>query len=229
MLAYLFDIDGTILLTGGAGTRAINRVFEERYGLQGAMDPVQPGGKTDPMIMCEIFEHRLGRTPDDDELAAIFEAYVPYLADEIRSSEGFVVMPGAPEAVRWLAGRSEVHLGIATGNIREAARIKLEHIDLWGAFSFGGYGSDSGHRDELVARAMHRGRERDAAAHLADTDFVVVGDTPLDIDAARACGARVVCVPTGRYSADDLRRHHPDALLDSLEQLPAWHRAEIGD
>lgn len=225
MLAYLFDIDGTILLTGGAGTRAINRVFQERHGVPGAMDPVQPGGKTDPLIITEIFELKLGRSPSEAEIQEIFEAYVPYLATEIRRSERFLVMPGAPEAVRWLRGRPGVHLGIATGNIRDAARLKLEHIDLWAEFSFGGYGSDSADRAELVARAMERGREQAGAAGLADREFVVVGDTPRDVDAARACGARIVAVPTGRYGADELAACQPDALLDSLEQLPDWHSA----
>ena len=225
MLAYLFDIDGTILLTGGAGSRAINRVFLERYGVSRAMDPVQAGGKTDPLILAEIFENTLDRTPSEEEIGAIFEAYVPYLALELRRSERLVVMPGAPEAVRWLSGRAEVHLGIATGNIREAARLKLEHIDLWKEFSFGGYGSDSSDRAELVARAMERGREQPGAARLADSDFVVVGDTARDVAAARACGARVVAVPTGHYTAHDLNECDPDALLESLEQLPAWHLA----
>jgi len=226
-LIYLFDIDGTILLTGGAGTRALNRVFLDRYGFSDAMRSVQPHGKTDPIILAEVFEDHLDRAPSPDELEAIFDAYVPYLREEVARAERFEVMPGAPEAVRFLA-TAGVGLGIATGNIQRAARIKLERTGLWECFAFGGYGDDSADRAELVARAMERGRAstgRDVAA----SDFVVVGDTPRDIDAARACGARVVAVPTGRHGRDELAAHAPDALLSTLWELPDWHRRTTGD
>jgi phosphoglycolate phosphatase-like HAD superfamily hydrolase len=214
--AYLFDIDGTLVLTGGAGTRALNRVFRDRYAIEGAMDAVQPGGKTDPMIVREVFHSRLGRDAADDEIAAIFEVYVPLLRVEIQASARFRTMPAAVETVRWLGGQSGVKLGLATGNIRGAAEAKLAHIDLWGAFGFGGYGDDSGDRAELVRIAMQR-------AGAAD-EYVVVGDTPRDIEAARACGCRVVCVPTGSTSADELAGHRPDALFATLAELPSWHQ-----
>jgi phosphoglycolate phosphatase-like HAD superfamily hydrolase len=222
-LVYLFDIDGTILLTGGAGTRAFNRVFRERYGIEGAMDHVRPGGKTDPIILGEIFERAFSRAPDSTESNEIFTSYVPYLEIEVAQSNRFQMMPGAAEAVRHLAGLG-VTLGVGTGNIRAAARIKLSRPGLWDLFDFGGFGDDSADRADLIACAIGRARAS-APEPIRDDEFVVVGDTPHDISAARACGARVVAVPTGGTDRDTLAALEPDAVLDTLEQLPAWHAA----
>lgn len=225
MILYLFDIDGTILLTGGAGSRAINDIFLRRYGVDDAMRTIDPGGKTDPLIFGEIFEGRLGRPPDDDEIDDILDEYVPLLEREIAASERFHTMPAAVETVTYLSGRADVTLGIATGNVRGAARAKLQHIDLWDVFEFGGFGCDSADRGELVARAIER-------AHNGDRSFdpdhiVVVGDTVRDIAAARACGVQALAVSTGSTSRETLAAADPDQVFETLAELPRWHEARF--
>jgi phosphoglycolate phosphatase len=221
-MLYLFDIDGTILLTGGAGSRALNRVFRDRHDLDGAMDDVSAGGKTDPQIVTEIFVRHLGRAPTAAEIDAVIDDYVPLLRAELRRSPAFRTMPAVAEAIDYLEGRPGIHLGIATGNVRAGARAKLEHIDLWERFAFGGFGDDSAERPGLVERAIERGCAH-VGARVARELVVVVGDTPLDIAAARACGVRVVAVATGAVDPETLAAAAPDAVLDTLAELPAWH------
>lgn len=224
-MLYLFDIDGTILLSGGAGSRALNRVFEQRYGVADGMTGVSPAGKTDPLIVGEMFEARLGRAPRAGEIDELLCVYVPALRDEIAASERFRLMPDVIDALDYLATRTEVVLGLATGNIESAAQVKLERAGLWSRFAFGGYGSDSSDRAQLVARAIERGCEH-AGRQLSPREVIVVGDTPRDIHAARANGVRVVAVATGPSSdRDRLAEHAPDALFDTLAELAAWHEA----
>jgi phosphoglycolate phosphatase-like HAD superfamily hydrolase len=223
-MIYLFDIDGTILLTGGAGTRALNRVFRELYAIDDAMSVVHPAGMTDPVIVADIFAAFLGRAPTTVETQTVLDTYVPYLRDEVSNDRRFRLMPGAAETVTFLAGEAHVTLGIATGNIRAAAEIKLSRAGLWSAFRFGGFGDDHADRGHLVARAIERAKQL-AAREVPPDRIVVVGDTPRDVAAARACGVQVIAVPTGSYDRSTLEATRPDTVLDSLWELPAWHRA----
>lgn len=218
---YLFDIDGTLLLSGGSGSIAINQLFEERYGAQGVMDSVVAGGKTDPMIFQECARNGLQRELTEDEVSVLIEAYLPMLASELQRASRFRLMPYVRECMAFVAGVQDL-VGIATGNVEGAAMAKLERAALRNHFHFGGYGSDSAIRPELVAAAMKRGREC-AGRELPDEDFIVVGDTLHDITAARACGARVIAVATGSASKETLAEGKPDALFETLEELPAWH------
>jgi phosphoglycolate phosphatase-like HAD superfamily hydrolase len=222
---YLFDIDGTILLTGGAGIRAFNRVFAERYGVEGAANGVRAGGKTDPRIVDEICREVLGRAPTDGEIDEILCAYVPELARELRASPGFRVMPGAIFAIETLTRTHGVLLGLATGNLRAGARLKLEHIGVWERFVCGGFGDDAPDRAGLVARAIERARVA-AQCPVPAERIAVVGDTPADVAAARACGVRVVAVPTGSYDRAALVAAGADVVLETLADLPAWHEAD---
>jgi phosphoglycolate phosphatase-like HAD superfamily hydrolase len=218
-MLYLFDIDGTLLLSGGAGSRALDRTFADLFGLAGAMDQMNPGGKTDPMIIEEVFTTRLGRAPEAAEIDLVLERYLPALRVELARSERFRLMPHVVEALDYLA--HTVVLGLATGNVRDAAQAKLERAGLWQRFAFGGYGCDHRHRERLVARAI----ERAGGAALDPRCVVVVGDTPMDIAAARACGVRALAVATGTAPMHELAACQPDGLLATLAELPAWHQA----
>ncbi len=222
---YLFDIDGTLLLSGGAGSRVINRVFERRFDVEDAMASVSPGGKTDDMIFQECAIAKLGRELSRSEVDAMQEAYLSDLPEELASSPGFRLMPFVRECLDFLVA-STPQLGIATGNVESAAQSKLAQAGLSHYFCFGGYGSDSARRSELVSAAVQRGSEIHGAA-IAVEKFVVVGDTVRDIEAARACGVRVIAVATGSSTMDELRAAKPDALFGTLEELPAWHSAEF--
>ena len=225
-MLYLFDIDGTLLLSGGAGSRALDRVFADLHGIRGAMDHVWPGGKTDPIIIEEVFALHLGRPPTVAEYDEVIERYLPLLHAELARSEQFRLMPAVIETLDFLAGDGGVTLGLATGNVRAAAEAKLERAGLWPRFALGGYGCDHRDRERLVARAIERATEL-GGAPVDPRDVVVVGDTPFDIAAARACGARVVAVATGRPSREELAACEPDVLLDTLAELPAWHDALV--
>ena len=222
-ILYLFDVDGTLLRAGGAGSRAIDEVFRARYGLDRAMDGIDPGGRTDPWILGEIFTAKLGRAPADGEIDAVLADYVPALVRALAAAPQFRVLPHVVEVLDWLGARGGVHLGVATGNVEPGARAKLDRGGLGDRFAFGGYGCDSAVRAELVARAIARGV---AVAGSAER-VVVVGDTVHDVAAARACGAHVVAVATGTQSRAALEAAAPDAVMDTLEGLPDWHAALV--
>jgi phosphoglycolate phosphatase-like HAD superfamily hydrolase len=225
-MLYLFDIDGTILLTGGAGKRALDWVFAQRHGVQGAMNSIRAGGKTDPYIITEIFLAHLRREPTAAEIEEVLDAYIPRLRHELSTDAGFRLMPHVVEILSYLETRPEVSLALATGNVRAGAEAKLAHCDLWSRFPVGGFGCDAPVRAALVARAIER-----ATAHtgrrFARREIVVVGDTPHDVSAARACGVRVVAVATGATSRAELERTGADLVLDTLAELPAWHEEQL--
>jgi phosphoglycolate phosphatase-like HAD superfamily hydrolase len=219
-IVYLFDIDGTLLHGRRSGRDALDAAFVALHGVPEASAGVRFGGKTDPVIVDEIFAARLGRAPTPNERAACLDAYVPRVCAHLATG-GVDVLPGVRDALERLAVRPEVRLGIATGNVRAGADAKLAAAELTAFFSFGGYACDSPVRAELVAIARARG-----SAGVRDVrEVVVVGDTIFDIAAARACGATAVAVATGADSADALA--HADAVLASMSELLAWHEARF--
>jgi len=223
VILYLFDIDGTLLHAHGSGRAAFDAVFEDQHGVGNASEGIRYGGKTDPQIVAEIFEARLGRAPSPAEIDAFLDAYISRLRVML-AANGVVVIGGVLEALEALAARPGIALGLATGNIRAGAHEKLAAARLLPWFettAIGGFGCDSAVRAELVARAIERGRERGATG-----EVIVVGDTIHDISAARACGATVCAVATGSDPADKLT--HADAVFRSLAELPAWHAQRFG-
>lgn len=209
----LFDIDGTLLLSGGAGARALDRAFSALHGVEGAMEGIRLGGKTDPAIVREMFRQRLDRAPSAAELSTLFDAYLPLLTEEVAASPGFVVMPGIESLLGRLAQRADLLVGLVTGNLEPAARIKLARPGFNHHFRFGGFGSDSEDRDRLTQLGVERGR---AIAERADPRVVVVGDTPHDVQAARHVGAYSIAVATGMTPYDALAAAAPDLLLRDL-------------
>jgi phosphoglycolate phosphatase len=212
--AVLFDIDGTLLTTGGAGGRAWAKAFEERFGEAADITRFSEVGMTDPDVAHATFVGTLGREPDDDELARLIMGYLLHLPDEVQHSPGYRVFDGVHDTLAALSGMGAV-LGLVTGNIEGAARIKMERSHLNRYFAFGGYGTDSRDRAELTRAAIARaetlhGHDIDPAA------IMVVGDTPRDVEAARAVGAISVTVATGDYSEEQLRAAGADHVLPNL-------------
>lgn len=219
MRLVLFDIDGTLLLTGGAGSRALRRALYEVYGLTEGMEGIRPDGKTDPLIVREALR-RNGQDADSQGplSPAFFPSYVAHLREEIGASgDKFVVLPGVCDLLFKLQNESRFMLGLATGNIEEGARVKLEHAALTSFFSFGGYGSDAEDRTEVVRIAIRRGLERIGPAR--PEAIFVVGDTPRDIVHAKEAGARTIAVASGVYTREELQHHQPDLLVDRLDPL----------
>lgn len=215
MKLLLFDIDGTILLTNGAGSRAANRAFEKIYGLKDAMGGINAAGKTDPLILSEMFMKSLSRKYTQEEAQVLYPEYVKYLEEEIVKSQ-IDIMPGIPALLEKLSERKDIILGIATGNIEHGAWIKLRQTGLHIHFGFGGFGSDSESREGLIRKAVERAKSHLNRKENFDKVFVI-GDTPYDIIHGRAAGAVTVAVATGSYSATELSDHSPDYLFDHLE------------
>lgn len=223
MRIILFDIDGTLLLTGGAGLRALGRVFRDRYGVEDAYKGVEFHGCTDAGILRAIIRRHLRRDPENGELGEVGDLYVAALRRVLAEGvPAFRVLPGAREALEALHGRSDVTLGLATGNLEPAAWAKLRHAELDGFFRVGGFGTDSEDRQELTRRGAERAR-REAGGD-DRTPVLVVGDTLHDVRCAKGIGAACLAVATGNASLEALRAAGADWTVPALD-APEARRA----
>lgn len=212
--SVLFDIDGTLLVTGGAGGAAWQRGFRELYGVEANVAEHTDAGMTDPEIVKIVFREVIGREGTPEERSKVVGAYLKHLPDTVAESDGYRVMPGVEELLDRLI-EAGVLLGLVTGNIEAAAHVKLARGRLNRFFSFGGYGSDSPDRTEVTEAALRRG-ELVSGGTLAEGACIAVGDTPRDVEAGHGAGIRVVGVATGSYSVDQLRNAGADWALESL-------------
>ena len=222
----LFDIDGTLVLTGGAGLRAMNRACAEIAGIENALDGHVPlAGRTDWIILRDVMD-RVGRELDDDLYRALRDRYVERLGEEIqlegRGPKG--VMPGIRELLDALETRPDVFLGLLTGNFERGARIKLEYFDLWRYFRCGAFGDDAADRNALVPFAVDRARGCGLEKDVSGDRVLVVGDTPHDVACAFAAGAVPVAVATGSYTSDQLRAAGAEHVFEDLSDTAAFLR-----
>jgi phosphoglycolate phosphatase len=214
-LAILFDVDGTLISTGGAGTKSWRRAFEVLYGVPADIGEFSEAGMTDPEVARSTFRNVIGRQPTEREMARLLAEYLERLPQEVETSEQYRVLPGAEALLRRLR-REGFLLGIVTGALEAAAHIKLARARLNRFFAFGGYGSDSPSRTDLTRRAMERAGAI-LGLELDPTSVYVVGDTPKDVEAARGVGAVAVGIASGHYSTNDLLQAGADVVLPSLE------------
>ena len=215
----LWDIDGTLLTTGGAGAVAWQRAFGDLYGVEANIDEHTRAGMTDPEITEIIFDEVVGRKGTPEEHAEVVAKYLEYMPEAVAESSGYRIMPGIEEILPRLAEAGIVQ-GIVSGNVEPAARIKLERGDLNKYLSFGGFGSDARDRTEVTMRAIERGGEA-AGAPLDLAATISVGDTPRDITAGHGAGIRVVGVATGAYSVDEQKEAGADwAIADVTQGFP---------
>jgi len=198
----LFDIDGTLVSTGGAGRRAIERAFEQRHGRSDACAGFSFGGMTDRAIVRAGLA-ALGQSAEPSDIDALLSLYLTILEEEIASSTACRIHAGIERALDEARARPAVALGLGTGNIREGARIKLSRVGLFERFAFGGFGCDHEDRAELIRVGAERGA-RALGLPVEACRVVVIGDTPKDIAAARAIGAECLAVATGSFSKDAL-------------------------
>jgi phosphoglycolate phosphatase-like HAD superfamily hydrolase len=219
----LFDIDGTLVLTGRAGLRAMNRACEEILGHRDALDGVPVAGRTDWIILHDALR-KIGRDLDDDLFTRLRDRYLTYLREEIdRPAEGVkAVMPGIRVLLDELQARADVFLGLLTGNFEQGARIKLEHFGLWHYFRCGAFGDDHSDRNALVPCALERAGRFGLDA--APADVIVVGDTPHDIACAHAAGALPVGVATGSFTVAQLRASGGEIVFEDLSDTEAFLR-----
>jgi len=220
----LFDIDGTLINTGGAGTRALARAATAVFGPSNDARPLRVAGRTDAWMVQRIAAHH--RIPfDDDVLRRFHDAFIPCLEDELsRPAPGRGVIPGVKQALSRLAAQPDVRLALLTGNFKRAARLKLECFGLWHYFVAGAFGDDALNRTALLPVALARATPPGEAPLLA-ADAVVVGDTPFDVEVAVTGGARAVAVATGPFEASVLRAAGAHAVLRDLRDPGALFAA----
>jgi phosphoglycolate phosphatase len=212
----LFDIDGTLVSTGGAGAVAWKRAFDELYGIPADIGEFTDAGMTDPDVGARTFEAVLHREPTPRELAQLIQRRLERLPEAIAESEGYRVLPGVPERLRQLSRDGHL-LGLITGNGDGAAFVKLARGDLSRWFSFGAYATAGVDRAGIVRRAVERG-EAMLGCDVPNEDIFVIGDTPLDISAAHAVDCTAIAVATGHYDAAALREAGADHVLETLEE-----------
>jgi phosphoglycolate phosphatase-like HAD superfamily hydrolase len=212
----LFDIDGTLVSTGGAGAVAWRQAFEELHGIPADIGKFTDAGMTDPDVGARTFEAVLHRKPTARELAQLVQRRLEHLPEAVAQSKGYKVLPGVPERLRQLSHDGHL-LGIITGNGDGAAAIKLARGDLNRWFTFGAYASAGVDRPGIVRRAVERG-EAMLGCDVPNEDIYVVGDTPLDIQAAHAVECTAIAVATGKYDRNALLEAGADHVLDTLEE-----------
>lgn len=213
----LFDIDGTLVRTGGAGVKAFAKVFATEFGATDGFERLKFAGRTDVSLVREFFGfHHIPASPEN--FGRFFERYVFWLDQILRESKTSLC-PGVREFIQKLSAMPQPPiLGLLTGNIRLGAEIKLRHFDLWDSFETGAFADDHEDRNQIAAIARERG-QRIVNENLRDDQVLVVGDTPLDIRCARAIGARVLTVATGGAQIAELQAHHPNWAVPDLTTL----------
>jgi phosphoglycolate phosphatase-like HAD superfamily hydrolase len=212
----LFDIDGTLVLTGGAGMLALNRVIAAELGVAGGLEGIPVAGRTDRAIIADVLaRHDRHDLIDDRVLEGFCGDYYRYLEEELaRDLPGKRVLPGVNALLETLAARPDVELALLTGNLEEGARLKLAHFDLWRYFPWGAFGGDTTDRNALFPVALARARERGLEPR--PEDVFVIGDTPHDVACARSGGARAIAVATGPYPVEALAATGADLVLPDL-------------
>lgn len=212
----LWDIDSTLITTGGAGDQALKRVVQQRYGVDDDFHDVEIAGRTDGAIACRILEKY--RTPaTSNNVADFLDEYIAQLGLLLPSLNGHV-LPGVAEILARLHGKPDRVLGLLTGNLRRGAQLKLQRYGLWDYFEFGAFADDHFDRNELGAFARRRAHEK----HGVDFEAAaidVIGDTGHDIACGKIFGARTIAVATGSWSREQLAEHAPDFLFDDLSDV----------
>jgi phosphoglycolate phosphatase len=210
----LFDIDGTLIRTGGAGVKAFERTFASEFNIPRATEKLSFAGRTDSSLVRECF-HQHQVEPTSKNFTRFFDAYVFWLDHLLGQLDGNMC-PGVKEVIANLRQlRDPPLIGLLTGNIRLGAEIKLRHFGLWELFESGAFGDDHELRDHLALIAQRRGGQL-LGRQLPGEQILVIGDTPLDIACAKAINAKVLAVGTGGYTCDQLRAHQPTWVAENL-------------
>jgi len=211
----LFDIDGTILWSGGAGEKALRIALKDRFGRDDDLAKIEIAGNTDSSIARQIFAlHGIEATPEN--LTEFLDGYLHHLQELLPRTEGHL-LPGIVDLLEKLRERPHVALALLTGNLSRGAELKLSHYGVWHFFEFGAFADDHHDRNKLGAFARARARDAHGGEFPCESIFVL-GDTPHDIACGRAFGAKTVGIATGTYTREQLAKCNPDFLFDDLSE-----------
>jgi phosphoglycolate phosphatase-like HAD superfamily hydrolase len=212
----LFDIDGTLIHSGGAGVHALKSAFRERFGVADDLRGIEIAGMTDSGIVVSILKkHDIPAT--NENVSAFLDSYVHFLSLELPRRKG-KLLPGVLDLLEKLKSRPHLVLGLLTGNVSRGAQLKLEHYGVWNFFEFGAFADDHQDRNRLGSFARARAKEKHGREFSA-SQIDVIGDTPRDIACGNAIGARTIAVATGTWSRDELAKYQPDFLIDDLSDV----------
>lgn len=215
MQIVLFDIDGTLISTGGAGRAALEDAMAQEFGVVAQIPPLLLSGRTDRAIMRDLFQiHAI--EDKENQRERLTRSYLEHLPAHLRRQPG-QLLPGVLDFIQHLLARSDVLLGLLTGNSQQGAQVKLRHFSLDQHFVCGGFGDDCLDRDEVAQKALTAARNHLPSGQTMDRVWVI-GDTPLDIRCARKIQAEAVAVATGWHSMEELQEHRPSYLLADLSQ-----------
>ena len=213
----LFDIDGTLIKTGGAGEKAFAKVCAQEFNVPDATKNLHFAGRTDPAIVRDFFsEFDISPTPEN--FTRFFSAYVIWLEKILATLDG-TVLPGARELVAGFARQPHKPvIGLLTGNIKQGAQLKLGHYRLWDAFIMGAFGDDHEDRNQIAAIARERGAQI-LGGQLRGEEILVIGDTPRDVECGKVIDAKVLAVATGIFSTEQLRKCEPHRVVGDLTEV----------
>jgi phosphoglycolate phosphatase-like HAD superfamily hydrolase len=212
----LWDIDATLITTGGAGDQALKRVVKERFGVDDKFYDIEIAGRTDASIATSILR-KYQVEPTSTNISEFLEGYLTNLAELLPQIDGHI-MPGVVEILERMHARPDRVLALLTGNLRRGAKLKLQRYGLWDYFEFGAFADDHADRNELGAFARARAKEKHSA-DFAVAQIDVIGDTGHDIACGKIFGARTIAVATGTWSRERLAEHDPDFLFDDLSDV----------
>lgn len=212
----LFDIDGTLLTSGGAGERSLRLALKDAFDIHDDFKSIEIAGRTDSGIARRVLEkHRI--EPTVENISKFLDGYLHHLAIELTRSKG-TLLPGILDLLNALKTRPHLAIALLTGNLCRGAEIKLSHYGIWRFFEFGAFADDHHDRNRLGPFATARAKEKHGV-EFAPENIYVIGDTPHDIECGRAFGAKTVAIATGHHSRDQLAAHNPDYLFDDLSNI----------
>jgi phosphoglycolate phosphatase-like HAD superfamily hydrolase len=218
----LWDIDGTLIVSHGAGMRAMEKALTKRFGVKVSLDTIDWAGRTDTWLTGEIFRH-VGLPDTPQNAHDYLEAYLELLPQELAAGPQGHVLPGVFELLEQLHRRADVAQGLLTGNLKRGAEFKLTHYKVWHYFEFGAFADDSPRRNDLGPHALRRAKERHAVEFDPANTFIL-GDTPHDIECGKVIGAKTIGVATGRYHVEELAAHQPTAVFKDFSDTAAFLR-----
>lgn len=213
---FLFDIDGTLIASGGAGEFSLRLAVRDQFGVDDDLRDIEIAGRTDKLITLSILK-KYGVEPTPGRVTGFLDRYLSHLAQELPKRQGRL-LPGILELLDALQARPHVALALLTGNLARGAKLKLTHYGVWQYFEFGAFADDHMDRNRLGSFAQARATKRHGIEFPPERIFVL-GDTPHDIACGRAIKAKTVAIATGQQTREQLARHEPDFLFDDLSDV----------